>query len=205
MQVGVPQRRGVAELHVGVLLGEVDHERIEIAERGAEDEVGAVEVDHRFHRLGDGIGLGDVLLLDDGDVGDALENLHGDGVCLVPAEIIARADIDGTQRDVGGVGRADERHGQRRGGKAGGARLQKGTAGKGLEGHRGYSLRPWEGGLSWRAVLLAERLLKELARCVPVAFEPPQTPGLAGCAGACHWHAWPVSGAETDSLCSTIA
>ena len=59
-----PQRSGVAELDGGKLLGRVHDERLEIAERGGEDEVGAVQVDHGLHGLGDGHGLGNILFLD---------------------------------------------------------------------------------------------------------------------------------------------
>jgi hypothetical protein len=47
----VPERRRVTELDVRVFLGEVDDKGAVVAERGRQDEAGAVEVDHRFHRL----------------------------------------------------------------------------------------------------------------------------------------------------------
>ena len=63
---------------------------------------GAIEVDHRFHRLGDRVGFGHVLFLDDLDPGHFLQRLDGDGVRLVPTEIVARADIDDSHREIGG-------------------------------------------------------------------------------------------------------
>jgi hypothetical protein len=63
----LPERRGVTEGDVRILLGEIDDERIVVAERGREDQVGAIEIDHRLHRLGDSVGLGDVLFLDHSD------------------------------------------------------------------------------------------------------------------------------------------
>ncbi len=113
----------MAELHVGILLGQLHDEGAVIAEGGREDEVRAVEVDHRFHRLGDRVRLGDVLLLDDGDARHLLEDFHGHGVGLVPAEVIARADIDGAQHDRGL--RPGEAHGQRRGRQTGCAGLEQ--------------------------------------------------------------------------------
>ena len=90
----VPQRRGVAELDLRIFLGDVDDEGRVIAERGRQDEARAVEVDHRLHRLGDGVGLGHVLFLDDFDARHQLERCGRDRMRLVPAEVVARADID---------------------------------------------------------------------------------------------------------------
>ena len=65
LRVGVlvPQRRGMAKLNVGIFFRQVEHERFVIAERRRQDKAGPVEVDHRFHRLGDRVGLGHVLFL----------------------------------------------------------------------------------------------------------------------------------------------
>ena len=134
----VPQRRGVAELDVGVLLGHVDHERRVVAERGGEDQPGAVELDHRFHRLGDGVGLRHVLFLDDGDAGHLLQRFGGDRVGLVPAVVVARADVDDADGEVGGARRA---HRHDAGGDAeraeGGAPFQKLAARKNEVRHPG--------------------------------------------------------------------
>jgi len=54
----------VTKLYIWVFLGEVDDEGAVVAEGGRQDEAGAVEVDHRFHRLRDRVGLGHVLFLD---------------------------------------------------------------------------------------------------------------------------------------------
>ena len=129
----VPQRRCVAERDVRIFLGQFDDERIVVAERGREDQVGAVEVDHRLHRLGDGVGLGDVLFLDDGDARQGLERFDRDGVRLVPAEIVLGTDIDDAEDD-GGL-RARDAEGQRGRSKAGGARFQQRSARKIDEGH----------------------------------------------------------------------
>ena len=84
----------MAELDVGILLRHGEHERVEIAEGGREDQPRPVELDHALHRFRDGIGLGHVLFLDDGHVGDRLERLGGNRVGLVPAEVVTRPDID---------------------------------------------------------------------------------------------------------------
>ena len=65
---------------------------------------GAVELDHRFHGLGDGDGLRDVLFLDHLHARDLLQRLGGDGMRLVPAEVVARTDIDDADGELGGVG-----------------------------------------------------------------------------------------------------
>ena len=105
----VPERRRVAELHVRIFLGEVDDEGRVIAERGREDQARAVEVDHQFHRLRDRVGLGHVLLLDHLDARHFLQRLDRDRVRLVPAEIVARADVDDADREVLGGEGAPER------------------------------------------------------------------------------------------------
>ncbi len=64
----VPEGCRVAELDLGIFPGRIDHERVEIAERGREQELGAVDIDHRLHGLGDGVGFGDVLLLQHRDI-----------------------------------------------------------------------------------------------------------------------------------------
>ena len=53
-----------------------------------------------------GVGLRHVLFLDDFDARHFLQRLDRDGVRLVPAEVVARADIDDADREVGGARRA---------------------------------------------------------------------------------------------------
>jgi len=113
----------VAELDGGILLRRFDDERLVVAERGRQHEVGAVEIDHRFHRLGDGVGLRHVLFLDDGDARHLLQHVHGHRMRLVPAEIVARADIDGAEHDR--RLRASQAERQCRGGETGGAGLEE--------------------------------------------------------------------------------
>jgi hypothetical protein len=106
----------MAELHVGIFRRDAQHVGVEIAERGEEDQVGAVEIDHALHRLFDGRGLGDFFFLKIFDVRLALAQ-RGDGlrVRLVEAEIVLWADIDeADRRRVGAGGRgADQRGAQR--------------------------------------------------------------------------------------------
>ena len=52
--------------------------------------------------LGAGVGLRNVLLLDDLDARHLLERLDGDRMRLVPAEVVARADIDDADGEIGG-------------------------------------------------------------------------------------------------------
>ena len=119
-----PQAGGVAELHVGIFLGLVEHERAVVAERGREDETGAVELDHQLHGLRDRDRLGDVLLLDDLHVRNLLKRLRGDGVRLVPAVVVVRADIDDADGQAVGSGRPEW-------GEAG--RKAKGAVGRAFE------------------------------------------------------------------------
>lgn len=71
--IGRKQRRnaraGIRRLHI---FRQIDHKGIEIAERGAKDELRSVEVDHRLHGFRAGVGLRDVLFLDDFDAGNLL-------------------------------------------------------------------------------------------------------------------------------------
>ena len=124
----LPERRGVAELHSRIFLGGFDDEGAVVAEGGRQDQVCLVEIDHRLHRLGDRIRLGHVLLLDDGDARHLLEDVHGHRMGLVPAEIVARSDIDRAEHD-GGL-RPRQAEGQSGGGDAGGAGLEKRTSGQ---------------------------------------------------------------------------
>ena len=74
-----------------------------IAERGWQDQPRAIEIDHALHGLGAGRpSLGNILLLDDLDARHQFERFGGDGVRLVPAEIVASPDIDDADRQVGG-------------------------------------------------------------------------------------------------------
>ena len=111
----------MTKLDIGIFLRRLDHEGVEIAERGREQQLGPVELDHGFHGLGDGRGLGDVLLLDHRDAGDRLQCLRADRMGLVPAEIIARPDIDDADGEaVGGAG-AERQPGRCGDGTEGGA------------------------------------------------------------------------------------
>ena len=114
MLVLVPHAAAMAELHVGEFRGHGQHVRVEIAEGGREDQRGAVEVDHRFHRLLDVDRLGNVLLLDDGDALDALQRRRTLGMRLVVAVVVLRADIDEADGGSGGEGRLTERHAEAR-------------------------------------------------------------------------------------------
>ena len=76
----VPQRRRMAKLDLCIFFSQIDHKWIKVPERGAEDDVGAVEIDHGFHGLGAGICLRDVLLLDRFDARQGLERLDVFGV-----------------------------------------------------------------------------------------------------------------------------
>ena len=113
--VFVPQPGRVPELDLGIFLRRVQHERVEIAERGREHQRGAVEVDHQLHRLGDGVRLRHVLLFNDGDAGDGLQRRGGDRVRLVPTKVVLLADIDEADRLAGGAGALQTRQ-QRRAG-----------------------------------------------------------------------------------------
>jgi hypothetical protein len=105
----VPERRRVAELDVRIFLRQVDDERRIIPKRGRQNEAGAVEVDHRFHRLRDRVGFGHVLFFDDLDPRHFLQRLDRDRVRLVPAEIVSRPDINDPHSQVGGGESAPER------------------------------------------------------------------------------------------------
>ena len=137
----VPQRSRMAELDIGVFLGRLDHEGAVIAERCGQDQVRAVKVDHRFHRLRDGIGFGHLLLFDDGDAGHLFQHVHGQRMGLVPAEIVARADIDGPQHDGRlRAGQARMATPRRQG------RRHRFSAGNGGSGWNGSSASPSVGG-----------------------------------------------------------
>ena len=88
------------ELDIRIFLGHLDDERRVIAKRGRENESGAVEIDHRFHRLGAGVGLRNILFLDDLDARHQFQGLGGDRMRLVPAEIVASPDIDDAHSEV---------------------------------------------------------------------------------------------------------
>jgi hypothetical protein len=134
------EARGVLEPHVGIFRRHSQDMRVEIAEGGREEQRRAVEVDHRFHRLLDVDGLGDVLFLDDGDTGHRLDRGGAFGMGLVVAEIVLGADID--EADGQAVAGAPSRQGaeRRAHGERGGA-LQKAAAGKGVR--MGGSPRVW--------------------------------------------------------------
>ncbi len=119
---GAPERRGMAEFDLCILFRQIDHKWIKVPEGRTQNDVGAVQVDHGFHRLGAGVGLGDVFLLDRLHAGKRLERLDRDRMGLIPAEIVARTDIYDADGDVGGVRQAAS---GARGERAGGGRLQE--------------------------------------------------------------------------------
>ena len=90
----------MAELHVRIFLGDVDDERRVIAERRRQDEPGAVEIDHRFHRFRAGVCLRNILFLDDLHARHQFQGLGGDCMRLIPAEIVASPDIDDAHSEV---------------------------------------------------------------------------------------------------------
>ncbi len=118
----------MAELHSRIFLGGFDNEGAVVAEGGRQDQVCLSRLIIRFHRLRDRIRLGHVLLFDDGDARHLLEDVHGHRVGLVPAEVVARSDIDRAEHDGSFSPRQAE--GQSGGGNAGGAGLEKRTSGQ---------------------------------------------------------------------------
>ena len=86
--------------------------RIEVAERGREQHRRPVEVDHALHRLLDGRGLGDHLLLADLDAGELGDDRGAFRVGLVVSEIGLRADQ--MKPMVKGAGAASARMSARR-------------------------------------------------------------------------------------------
>ena len=109
-----PQAAAMLEAQLRILRRLLEHVRIVVAERGREEQRRAVEIDHRFHGLLHGVGLGDFLFLDHLDAGHLLERGGAGGVRLVVAIVVARADIDEADGGVGGHCRA-----QRQGGTEG--------------------------------------------------------------------------------------
>ena len=89
-----PQAAGMLERDLGIFHRRLEDVGIEIAERGREQEPGAVEIDHALHGLRDLDGLGDALLLDHLDAGHLLDRGGAFGMRLVVTEIVARTDID---------------------------------------------------------------------------------------------------------------
>ena len=72
-------------------------------------QAGAVEVDHQLHRFRDRVGLRHVLFFDHLDPRHFLQRLDRDRMGLVPAEIVARADVYDADRQVGGGESATQR------------------------------------------------------------------------------------------------
>src|SRR3984957_8650945 len=131
----VPERRRVTELDIWIFFGEINDKGAVVAERGREDEAGAIEVDHRFHRLRVRVSLRHVLFLDHFHARHFRERLDRHRMRLVPAEIVARADIDHADREVLGGERATRgSHAQRSAGQAESGGLQERTSGNGC-GH----------------------------------------------------------------------
>ncbi len=122
----------MAELDLGVFLRRIDHEGIEITERGRKKQRGAVDVDHRLHRLRHRHRFRHILFFDHLDAGNFLQGLRADRMGLVPAIILARPDIDDADGDIGGAGRASDAGNNKR--TSGGA-TEKRAAGKRKLGH----------------------------------------------------------------------
>ena len=132
---GLPKGSGVAELDLGIFLGEIDHEGGEIAEGGAQHDIGAIKVHHGFHRLGASVGFGDILLLDSLHACDHLQALDRDRMGLVPAKVVARTHIDNAKGDAGGQSRRAGAS-QKPGGAQGASAMHELTAGETKFTHR---------------------------------------------------------------------
>ena len=120
--VGAPEAAAVEEHDVRILLGHLEDVRIEVAERGREDELRPVGVDHADHRLLDVDVLRYLLLLVDLDAGDLLDRGGAFGVGLVVAVVVLRADVDEAHGDglagvaaLAAAGDADQTGRQRHG------------------------------------------------------------------------------------------
>ena len=100
-----PEAAAVGEADLGILLGQLQHVRVEVAERRGEEERRAVLLDHRAHGLLHVHGLGDLLLLDDLDARQLLDRGGGLGLGLVVAVVVARADVDDAHDQLVGGGR----------------------------------------------------------------------------------------------------
>jgi hypothetical protein len=72
--------------------------RVEVAERGGEEQRGTVLRDHALHGLLHGLGLGHVFFAHDGDARHLLDLAGGFVVRLVVAEVILRPHIDHADR-----------------------------------------------------------------------------------------------------------
>jgi hypothetical protein len=84
----------VQEGDVLVLAGLLEDVGIEVPERGREQQGRPVEVDHALHRLLDGHGLRDHLLLADLDAGELGQRRRALGVRLVVAVVGLRPHVD---------------------------------------------------------------------------------------------------------------
>ena len=90
----------MAEFHVRIFLRHLQHVRVEIAERGREDQSSAIQVDHAFHGLLDVGSFGDLLFLDHFDAAHLANHRRGLGMGLIVAEVVTRPDIDETDGQV---------------------------------------------------------------------------------------------------------
>ena len=82
------------EPHVGVFRRDLKDMRVEISERGREEQRGLIKVDHRFHRLLNVNGFGHVFLFDDDNAFHCLDGCGPFGMGLVIAKVIFRTDVD---------------------------------------------------------------------------------------------------------------
>ena len=109
----------MTELDLRVLGRHAQHVRVEVAERGREQERGAVHVDHALHRFLDGDGLRHLLFLDDLHAGHLLQDSRALGMGLVVAVVVARPDVDEADDQwLLRLGAAREAEGGRAGGAA---------------------------------------------------------------------------------------
>jgi hypothetical protein len=95
----------VLEAQLGKLRSHLEDMGVVVAEGGREEQRRAVEIDHRLDRLLDRVGLGHLLLLDHLDAAELLQRRGALGMGLVVAIVVARADVDESDRGILGRGR----------------------------------------------------------------------------------------------------
>jgi len=95
-----PEPAAVGETDPGIFLGHLEDVRIEVAERGREEERGAVLLDHRAHGLLHVRRLRHLLLLYHGHARHLLDRRGGLGLRLVVAVVVARADVDDAHHEL---------------------------------------------------------------------------------------------------------
>ena len=95
----VPKRSRMPELDVRIFLRRLDHERIEIAERGGEQQLWAASTLIMDSMLCIIATVSGTLLPEDRDARHRFQCLGADRMGLVPAEVVARTDIDDADGD----------------------------------------------------------------------------------------------------------